>query len=159
MGHKGSEGLRQVTEHAADDLALADAESEGVRSLARKQTDKSLIALAEIRDNTDAPAGARRSAARDLLEFGWGKPSQMVIHRGDSDGSGVQIFILRLSGEAEHVRTIDVTQRSKELPSEIASGVSARVHRGETSRPEGPGDDGLGDGGGVAEHDDWGGPL
>ena len=44
-----------------------------IQSLARAHSADAIAVLAEIMNNTDAPAGARLSAAKALLDRGWGK--------------------------------------------------------------------------------------
>ena len=44
-----------------------------IQSLARVHSAAAIAVLAEIMNNTDAPAGARLSAAKALLDRGWGK--------------------------------------------------------------------------------------
>ena len=46
---------------------------EDIQSLARAHSADAIAVLAEIMNNTDAPAGARLSAAKALLDRGWGK--------------------------------------------------------------------------------------
>src|SRR5689334_13718813 len=46
---------------------------EDICELAREHTEDAIAVLAEIMADTDAPAGARVSAAKALLERGWGK--------------------------------------------------------------------------------------
>ncbi len=52
---------------------------ERVRELAREQTEASIAALVQIRDDRRAPAQARVAAAVSLLDRGWGKPQQMIV--------------------------------------------------------------------------------
>jgi len=47
---------------------------EDVADLAREHTEDAIAVLAEIMKNPDAPAGVRVTAAKALLERGWGKP-------------------------------------------------------------------------------------
>jgi hypothetical protein len=46
---------------------------EDVADLAREHTEDAIAVLAEIMKNPDAPAGVRVTAAKALLERGWGK--------------------------------------------------------------------------------------
>jgi hypothetical protein len=46
--------------------------------LARAQTEDSIKTLVLVRDNAEAPAAARVSAANALLDHGWGKPAQTI---------------------------------------------------------------------------------
>lgn len=54
-----------------------------VRDLARAETEKSIKALAEIRDSKAAPESSRVAASQALLDRGWGRPTQMI--GGDED--------------------------------------------------------------------------
>jgi hypothetical protein len=45
----------------------------GIRNLARAHADAAIQVLVEIMSQPDAPAGARLSAAKALLDLGWGK--------------------------------------------------------------------------------------
>jgi hypothetical protein len=49
-----------------------------VVELARKETEASIRALAEIRSDPGAPPAARVAAATALLDRAWGKPTQAV---------------------------------------------------------------------------------
>jgi hypothetical protein len=49
-----------------------------VVELARKETEASIRALAEIRSDATAPPAARVAAATALLDRAWGKPTQAV---------------------------------------------------------------------------------
>ena len=53
-----------------------------IRSLARSHTEKAVNVLAGIMNQADAPPVARVSAAGQLLDRGWGKPTQGVQHSG-----------------------------------------------------------------------------
>ena len=56
---------------------------EDIQSLARAHGADAIAVLAEIMNNTDAPAGARLSAAKALLERGWGKPGAKPPEEGN----------------------------------------------------------------------------
>jgi hypothetical protein len=49
-----------------------------VQDLAREQTERSILVLAEVRDNVEAAPAARVAAAQALLDRGWGKPEVTV---------------------------------------------------------------------------------
>lgn len=49
-----------------------------IRDLARAHTTAAIGTLIEIMRNTKSPAAARISAARELLDRGWGRPQQDV---------------------------------------------------------------------------------
>jgi hypothetical protein len=46
--------------------------------LAREQTESALQTLVEVKDDPNAPAGARVSASIALLDRGWGRPNTPV---------------------------------------------------------------------------------
>jgi len=54
-----------------------------IQSLARAHSADAIAVLAEIMNNTDAPAGARLSAAKALLDRGWGKAGAKPPDDGD----------------------------------------------------------------------------
>src|SRR5437868_11963131 len=49
---------------------------EDISELARRHGQAAILVLAEIMNQEDAPAGARVTAAKALLERGWGKPGK-----------------------------------------------------------------------------------
>jgi len=54
-------------------MKRAETDQEDIQSLARAHAADAIAVLAEIMNNPDAPAGARLSAAKALLDRGWGK--------------------------------------------------------------------------------------
>lgn len=60
-----------------------------IKSLARAHTAKAINVLAGIMNQTDAPHAARVSAAGQLLDRGWGKPTQPLS--GDDGGPPIQV--------------------------------------------------------------------
>ena len=60
-----------------------------IKSLARSHTETAVNVLAGIMNQTDAPPAARVAAAGQLLDRGWGKPTQHIA--GDEDGSPIQV--------------------------------------------------------------------
>ena len=49
---------------------------EDISELAREHGRTAILVLSEIMNQEDAPAGARVTAAKALLERGWGKPGK-----------------------------------------------------------------------------------
>jgi len=62
-----------------------------LQSLARAHSADAIAVLAEIMNNTDAPAGARLSAAKALLDRGWGKAGAKPPDDGNRATPGSQI--------------------------------------------------------------------
>ena len=56
--------------------------TETVQELARQHTVKATNALATIMGDTEADAADRVSAARAILDLGWGEPEQHIECRG-----------------------------------------------------------------------------
>src|SRR6185369_7935470 len=54
-------------------MKRAETDQEDIQSLARAHAADAIAVLAEIMNNPDASAGARLSAAKALLDRGWGK--------------------------------------------------------------------------------------
>lgn len=55
-------------------------------ALSRSHTDAAVKTLVGIMNQPKAPAAARVSAANAILDRGWGKPSQAVVHTGKDGG-------------------------------------------------------------------------
>ena len=111
MGHEGHQKFSDehgFEEKLSDDelvRVLEDNRKSSLRAKAREHTDLAVETLAEVAEFGKTP-GARRAAARDLLEFGHGKPTQQVHHTGG--GGGITINILRFAeGAHTEVKTID----------------------------------------------------
>jgi hypothetical protein len=49
-------------------------------------------------------SSARIAAARVILEYGWGKPSQQIVHRGNQGGTRIQVNVLKLGTGEQEVR-------------------------------------------------------
>ena len=60
--------------------------------LARQHTESSILTLAEISTDPNAPAAPRVAAAQALLDRAWGKPKQEVEHAGP-DGKGIPVSV------------------------------------------------------------------
>ena len=63
-----------------------------IKSLARSHTKSALNVLAGIMNETTAPHAARVSAAKELLDRGWGKAVQAMEHSG-KDGESLSIAV------------------------------------------------------------------
>lgn len=77
-----------------------------VRDMARVHTDEAIMTLVTIMRNKKNPPGARRAAAKDILDQGWGRPDS----RGEQNtgNTGVTIIINKLStGETRHIAGFD----------------------------------------------------
>ena len=51
---------------------------QSVTDLARAETEQNIQTLVAVRDDNDAPHGARIAASNALLDRGWGKPAQTM---------------------------------------------------------------------------------
>jgi hypothetical protein len=119
MGHKGHQKFSEehgFEEKLSDQELVEVLESNRQASLkakAREHTDLAVETLAEVAEwgKTDA---SRRSAARDILEFGHGKPTQQVHHSGG--GGGITINILKFSdGTRTEVQAIEGEKEVKDV--------------------------------------------
>ena len=73
-----------------------------VRALARQLTAQALNALAEIMEDSGTPAAARISAAKELLDRGWGKaPAALIMAPFDLPQESEPVDQLQLEMEAE----------------------------------------------------------
>jgi hypothetical protein len=79
-----------------------------VRDLAREQTEASINALVNIRDDLKAPAAARVSAATALLDRAWGKPTTTIA----TDPEAPMVPILNVSVRRD-LEKLDKTQRDQ----------------------------------------------
>jgi hypothetical protein len=82
---------------------LAKAEENEVQRLARKHTASAVAALAKIMKGKDTAAGAKVSAARAILDYGWGKPASQDERALRHGPEGITINIVRLSDDRETV--------------------------------------------------------
>ena len=89
-----------------------------IQSLARAHSADAIAVLAEIMNNTDAPAGARLSAAKALLDRGWGKAGA----KPPDDGN-------RATPVSQIKRVIvDPRQHNAKRPSQPANAASLQAH-------------------------------
>lgn len=138
MGHKGSQ---QHAEQASKDLVTtppADIDAENLndvldetadlelRDKIAEHTDVAIKALKEVAEHGD-PDSARVSAAKGILEYGHGKPSQSKPH-AVGGGTGVTINIIRLSGEKTS-HTFGTIAQDIEDAQEVAEVVKGDVAR------------------------------
>lgn len=109
MGHKGQ------TQISDAEIVEMNEESEQmiVRDLAQEHTTEAVKILRAIMRSAKSGATARINAAKAILAYGWGKPSQQVVHSGNA-GGGLTINILKLS---------DQSHKKLELPEDLEDAV------------------------------------
>lgn len=116
MGHKSGTKLHSGTQGALQHLErerlderiedeLAANEMSLVRKLAQDHTDPAINTLVDLHESEDTPPSVRRSAARDLLEFGHGKPSQQIIQKGGG-GNKFVVNVIKLGDGGERVERV-----------------------------------------------------
>ena len=64
-----------------------------IRSLARVHTERAVQVLQGIMDHPDSPPAARVAAASQLLDRGWGKPTQPIA--GDDDADAIRVELIK----------------------------------------------------------------
>lgn len=64
-----------------------------IKSLARAHTETAINVLVGIMNQPDAPPAARVSAVGQLLDRGWGKPTQPIAGDDDHDAISVREII------------------------------------------------------------------
>jgi hypothetical protein len=108
--HSGSQGALQhlerdlLDERIEDELAAN--EMSLVREMAQEHTDPAIQTLVDLHESEDTPPSVRRAAARDILEFGHGKPSQQIIQKGGG-GNKFIVNVIRLGdGTEERVEKV-----------------------------------------------------
>jgi len=65
-------------------------------SYARGHTDRALNTLVNIMENEEAPPSARVTAAKEILDRGWGKPVQTIS--GDAENPLTLVTRIELVG-------------------------------------------------------------
>jgi len=80
-----------------------------LESMARSQTERAIRTPTEIMKDESAPPMARITAAKVLLERGWGRPAQVDA----SDGGGKQEPLIKIVREVVHV-----TKTAEEIAAE-----------------------------------------
>ena len=99
-------------------MKRAETNQEDIQSLARAHAADAIAVLAEIMNNPDAPAGARLSAAKALLDRGWGKAGAKPPEDGNRAAPVSQIRRV----------IVDPRQHNAKRPSQPANAASLRAH-------------------------------
>jgi len=133
--HAGAQGLRKPRraervpadeDHGRltdDEIigALEQNELNRAQILARKQVKSAVDTLAEIMQDGEASAAPRVSAARELLDRGYGKSSANRVATQGAGGGTVKIVVLQLSdGTQRDAQTIDVTPDLEDVDEVLA---------------------------------------
>jgi hypothetical protein len=98
-------------------MKRAETDQEDIQSLARAHAADAIAVLAEIMNNPDAPAGARLSAAKALLDRGWGKAGAKPPEDGNRAKPVSQIRRV----------IVDPRQRNAKRPSQPANAASLEL--------------------------------
>jgi len=127
LEHSGAEGDRKAreaeiappgtppTERLSDDQILATLEQnqlDEVKKVARKHTKGAIETLSKIMKNTNYSPAPRVTAAKAILEWGYGKPAAQSGPRQAGGGDGkMKVIILKLAdGTTEEIREeVDIT--------------------------------------------------
>lgn len=86
-----------------------------VRTLAQRFTKRAVLTLAKIMANEDTPTPSRVTAAKAILDYGWGRPPAQYVPPPTTQG-GLQINIVRLTDGGKEI--IDVKPLPVEAPAE-----------------------------------------
>jgi hypothetical protein len=101
-------------------MKRAETDREDIQSLARAHAADAIAVLAEIMNNSDAPAGARLSAAKALLDRGWGKAGAKPPEDGNRAPPVSQIRRV----------IVDPCQHNAKRPSQPANAASLQARSG-----------------------------
>ena len=114
MGHKGADqhngaaGARRAHDAVALHDRLREGSEDAFENCARGYVPEAIRTLLRVMRETGggaAAAAARVTAAKTILEYGLGKPTQRIIHGGRGGPGGLTINIVRLTdGKQERVQ-------------------------------------------------------
>jgi len=102
---------------------------EDIQALARAHSADAIAVLAEIMNNTDAPAGARLSAAKALLDRGWGKAGAKPPDDGNRATPVSQIKRVIVDPRRDDATRPSLSANAP-MTNRTAAGLSSNLERG-----------------------------